>query len=127
MRKYGRVDDEGKLRVLCGSNCGDNELRATLPQSPGRVSPMIVMEGLAQQGHWCLPPGASIGAKRMETMPNLTGGLLSSYLIILPSSLLIGYNGAAIIASCVNSPILQSILVLSHTYTLTPHVSDSAV
>ena len=74
MRKNGRIDDEGKLSVLCGSNCSNNELRETLPQSRGGADPMIVMGGVEggypEHGHWRLSPGASIGAKRMETMPN---------------------------------------------------------
>ena len=74
MRKDGRIDDEGKLSVLCGSNCSNNELRETLPQSRGGAGPMIVMGGVEggypEHGHWRLSPGASIGANGMETMPN---------------------------------------------------------
>ena len=45
MRKYGRIDDDGELRVLCGSNCSNSELRKTLAQSRGRAGPIVVMGG----------------------------------------------------------------------------------
>ena len=80
MRKNGRIDDEGKLSVLCGSNCSNNEWRETLPQSRGGAGPMIVMggwRGLTQRLTQSTGTGASLRARRSgpsvwkrETMPN---------------------------------------------------------
>lgn len=81
--------------------------------------------GRTQHGHWRQTPGASIGAKRVvygKRCPTLTS-LLTSYLIMPPYTILIGYKGAAFISLfCFFSEITFISCPLAYSYTLAPHI-----